>query len=112
MLAQLVQCLQAESEALVAGDVHVLAQAVADKDRALRDLADGFERGDQAALREAVRSARDLNQRNARLLAAHMNVTRARIESLFGAARTGALYSSDGRSAVADGRPAQRGVRA
>jgi hypothetical protein len=103
MLAQLVHCLQVESGALMTGDVEALA---------LRCLAAEFGRAGTAALREAVRGARDLNQRNARLLAARMNVNRARIESLFGASGTGALYSPDGRAGGADGRPAQRGVRA
>jgi hypothetical protein len=46
------------------------------------------------------------------LLSDHMNMTRARLDALLGAAGTGALYSPDGRAAGADGRNAQRGVRA
>jgi len=111
-LAQLLQCLQAEGEALSGGDVDRLAQAVHQKELTLRRLAAELAGIDRVELRRAVRSLRDLNERNARLLAPHMHINRVRIESLFGAARTGALYSSDGRAAGPRDRPAQRGVRA
>jgi flagellar biosynthesis/type III secretory pathway chaperone len=112
MLAELVQCLHAESDALVAGDANGLAQVVERKESALRRLAPQLGRAGQAWLRAAVRGVRDLNDHNARLLSAHMNMTRARLDALLGAAGTGALYSPDGRAAGADGRNAQRGVRA
>ncbi len=112
MLAELVRCLHAESDALVAGDANGLAQVVERKESALRRLAPQLGRAGQAWLRAAVRGVRDLNDQNARLLSAHMNMTRARLDALLGAAGTGALYSPDGRAAGADGRNAQRGVRA
>jgi hypothetical protein len=111
-LAQLFQCLRDERDALIGADVDLLAQAVHGKEAALRRLAAELERGDQPALREAVRRARDLNERNARLLAPHFRMNQARIEALLGSARTGALYSADGLAGNAESRPAQRGVRA
>ena len=111
-LAGLLQLLRAEGNALISGDTDALAQAVRDKEAALQRLAAGLERADCAALAAALRHARDLNQRNARLLAPHINANRARIETLFGAARSGALYSSDGRAAAPHNRPPARGVRA
>jgi flagellar biosynthesis/type III secretory pathway chaperone len=112
MLAELVHCLHAESDALMARDVEGLARAVERKDRALRCLAPELGRAGQSWLRTAVRDARELNDHNARLLAAHMNVTRARLDCLLGAPGAGALYSPDGRAAGAEGRTVQRGVRA
>jgi flagellar biosynthesis/type III secretory pathway chaperone len=111
-LEQLFQCLREESDALLGADVDKLTRAVRDKEQALRSLAAGLENADGPELREALRRARDLNERNARLLIPHICINRARIESLFGAARSGALYSADGHAASVEGRPAQRGVRA
>jgi flagellar biosynthesis/type III secretory pathway chaperone len=111
-LSQLLRCLQDEADALVGADVDKLAQAVREKESALRRLADELGRADRSALREAVLRARDLNERNARLLAPHFHVNRARIDSLLGAARSMAVYSADGHAAGAERRPAQRGVRA
>jgi hypothetical protein len=111
-LAGVLRLLQAEGSALIGGDTDALARAVREKEAALRRLASLLERADCATLAEVFRSARDLNQRNARLLAPHLNANRARIETLLGAARSGALYSSDGRTASSQSRLAQRGVRA
>jgi flagellar biosynthesis/type III secretory pathway chaperone len=109
---QLIRSLQAEGEALIGGDIDKLNEAVRDKERFMQRLAAGFGSLDRAELQRAVRRARDLNDRNARLLAAHMNLNRSRIQALLGPARTGMLYSSDGRAAGAEQRPARRGVRA
>jgi hypothetical protein len=111
-LAGVLRLLQAEGSALIGGDDDALARAVRDKEAALQHLAASLERADCAALAEVFRHARDLNRRNARLLAPHINANRARIETLFGAARSGALYSSDGRAAAPHSRPPARGVRA
>ncbi len=94
-----------------AGDIDALAQVVRDKEAALRSLVVELAGSDGAALADALRRARDLNQRNARLLAPHANANRARIETLFGAARASAVYSPNG-NAGPQGRPAARGVRA
>jgi flagellar biosynthesis/type III secretory pathway chaperone len=111
-VAGLLRLLQAEGSALIGGDTDAMARAVREKEAALRRLASLLERADCATLAEVFRRARDLNQRNARLLAPHLNANRARIETLFGAARSGALYSSDGRTATSQNRLAPRGVRA
>jgi flagellar biosynthesis/type III secretory pathway chaperone len=112
LLAELVQCLHAESDALLARDVDGLTLAVERKDRVLKRLAPELGRAGQSWLRTVARDARDLNDHNARLLAAHMNVTRARLDCLLGAPGAGAHYAPDGRAAGADGRTVQRGVRA
>jgi flagellar biosynthesis/type III secretory pathway chaperone len=113
VLSELVQSLHDESDALVAGDPEALAHAVQRKDRALRELAPQLKLAGSSGLREAVRDARETNQQNARMVAARMNVTRARIESLLGASPSGTLYSQDGRAAgAADPRNGPRVVRA
>ena len=110
-LAQLLRSLQAESEALATGQSDALAQAVAIKEQALRELA-GLDPADRAALREALRAARELNERNARLLAPRIRINAARIETLLGPAGPTALYSASGRTCGAPERAAARGVRA
>ena len=109
-LGQLLESLRAESEALIGGDLVQLGQAVQQKEQILRRVAAGLAHTDAARLQQAVRHLRDLNERNARLLARRIYVNRARIESLFGAITGGPLYSADGRAAP--NRPAQRGIRA
>jgi len=111
-LAQLLQILQDEGRALAGGDVEALARAVLHKEATLRQLVSELGRVDGAALRNAVRQARDLNERNARLLAPRLNINRARLETLFGGGRTDALYLADGRAAQPQHRSPQRGVRA
>jgi len=113
VLAELVQSLHDESDALVAGDIDALARAVERKDRALRDLAPQLRLAGSASLLDAVRGARDANRQNAKMLAAHSNFTRARIAALLGASHAAPLYAADGRAAGnADPRPAARGVSA
>ncbi len=112
VLDQLILSLQAEGDALVRGDLEKLGEAVHNKDRNVQRLAAELGRLDHSALRPAVRMARDLNDRNARLLAAHLNANRARMQALFGPAQSSALYSPDGHAAGAEQRSARRGVRA
>jgi threonine dehydrogenase-like Zn-dependent dehydrogenase len=111
-LEQLLESLRAEGDALIGGDVGLLGAAVHHKERTLRRLVGGLGSADRAELRRAVRLMRDLNERNARLLAARIHVNRARIESLLGAINGGTLYSADGHAASAETRGRQRGVRA
>lgn len=111
-LQQLLESLRAEGDAIIGADADLLAQAVHHKEQTLRRLAAGLARVDRAALLDAVRCLHDLNERNARLLAPRIQMNRARIESLLGAMCAGALYSADGRTATAENRPTQRGVRA
>ena len=111
-LQQLFESLGAEGDALIGADVDSLAQAVHHKEQTLRRLAAGLASLDRAALREAVRRLRDLNERNARLLVPRIQINRARMESLLGAMCAGALYSADGRTSAGENRPTQRGVQA
>ena len=111
-LQELLEALRAEGDALIGADIERLAQTIQHKEQTLRRLAIRLGRVDRSSLREAARRLRDLNERNARLLAPRIQVNQARIESLLGAMRTGSLYSADGRSAVAENRPNQRGVQA
>jgi len=112
VLDQLIRSLQAEGDALIRGDLDKLGEAVHDKDRSVQRLAGELRRLDHSELRSAVRMARDLNDRNARLLAAHLNANRARMHALLGSAHSTALYSPDGHAAGAERRSARRGVRA
>jgi flagellar biosynthesis/type III secretory pathway chaperone len=113
VLSELVQSLHDESDALVSGDVEALARAVQRKDRALRELAPQLRLAGSAGLRDTVRGARDVNQHNARMLAARMQVTRPRVESLLGVSGAGTLYSHDGLAAGGfDPRTGPRGIRA
>jgi flagellar biosynthesis/type III secretory pathway chaperone len=111
-LEQLLESLSSERDALMRDDLDLLAQAVSHKEQTLRRLATGLKSSDAPALREAFRSLRDLNERNARLLLPRIRINQARVAALLGATRTGALYSPNGRAAGADSRPVQRGVRA
>jgi flagellar biosynthesis/type III secretory pathway chaperone len=68
--------------------------------------------GGGAALRAEVRRARELNERNARLMTPRLNLNQARLEVLFGGGPGRSLYLSDGRAAQPQHRMPQRGVRA
>ncbi|MBV8210561.1 MAG: hypothetical protein JO133_10920 [Burkholderiaceae bacterium] len=103
-LAQLLHWLQREGDALIGADPDGLAQAVQGKEESLRRLASAVEadRIDRRTLHDGIRRANELNRRNARLLAPHLRMNRARIESLLGArAVGGTLYSADGRASFA-----------
>ena len=110
-LKQLHESLLAERDALVRDDIDGLAQAVQSKEQTLRRLAAGLKAADAATLQNALRPLRELNERNARLLAPRIRMNQARIETLLGATRTSALYSASGRAAGAENLR-QRGVRA
>ena len=111
-LAVLLRLLQAEGAATTAGDIDALGQVVRDKEAALRSLITELAGHDCAPFTDALRRVRDLNQRNARLLAPHAKANRARIETLFSGARSSALYSPDGHAARPHTGTAPRGVRA
>jgi len=110
-LQQLHESLLAERDALVREDLDALAHAVQSKEQTLRHLAAGLTAADSTALREALRPLRDLNDRNARLLAPRIQLNRARVATLLGTTHSDALYSANGRAGGAQNRP-QRGVRA
>lgn len=110
-LNQLLRILQDEGRALVSGDADALARSVREKEEALQRLALEAGLGD-ARLRELVRRVRDQNESNGRLLAPRLNINRARLETLFGATRAGALYQADGRAGQPQQLSGPRFVRA
>jgi flagellar biosynthesis/type III secretory pathway chaperone len=110
-LNRLLRILQDEGRALAHGDVDALARSVREKEEALQRLAIEPGLGD-AALRQLVRRVRDQNESNARLLAPRLIMNRTRLETLFGAARAGALYQPDGRAGQPQQLSGARFVRA
>jgi len=111
-LDRLRESMVAEADALVHADIDRLAQVVQCKEQILRRLAAELSPSDSTALREAFRSLRDLNERNARLLAPRIRMNQVRIEALLGAMGSGALYSANGRAGGTENRPTRRGVSA
>jgi hypothetical protein len=113
-MAELIQSLHDESDALVARDFDALARAVERKDRALQDLAPQLRFAGADPFKYLVKHARELNVQNGRMLGSQMKVTRCRVDALLGTVGTGTLYAPDGLEigAGADPRLAQRGVRA
>jgi hypothetical protein len=110
-LQQLLEALLAERDALIGENNELLAQAVQRKEQTLRRLAAELTTSDLPALHATFRTVRDLNEGNARLLLPRLRNNQAKIDTLLGTTRTGALYSANGRAADAGNRP-QRGVRA
>jgi flagellar biosynthesis/type III secretory pathway chaperone len=95
LFADLVQSLHEESDALIRGDADEVAALATRKQALLQRLAP-LATQDKASLpRDLVERARDLNDRNALLLAPRLVATRARLEALRQAGNP-ALYGSDG----------------
>lgn len=105
-LEALVQCLEDEYSALLDDDHDRLESVLARKEQLLARLAAqpsagiGAPQGDRAragaAARAAMRRLRDLNQRNAQVLAPRAAGNRARLHFLQTALGRGALYGADG----------------
>jgi len=105
-LEALVQCLEAEYAALLAEDFVRLEAVLAQKEQLLARLAalpaagvgspQGAPKGTLAPLKKAFTRVRDLNQRNALVLAPRAAANRARLHFLQSALGRGALYQSDG----------------
>lgn len=98
LLDELVRCLHAESDALVAGDPERLNEAAARKNDVLARLAPLLQHSSEAQRRQhekVLRAAQHFNERNARILAQRMSMNRARAETLLNAAGA-SLYGSDG----------------
>jgi flagellar biosynthesis/type III secretory pathway chaperone len=105
-LEALVHCLEAEYSALLAEDYDRLGTILAQKERLLARLASlpggavGSPQGDRARARspwkQAFARVRDLNQRNALVLAPRAAGNRARLQFLQSALGRGALYAADG----------------
>jgi flagellar biosynthesis/type III secretory pathway chaperone len=106
LLADLVQCLHEESDALAAGDTGRLDDLSARKGDLMARLAPQLRSagGTTSAERMHLRRAQQLNERNAGLLAVQWQATRSRAEALLTANRSGTLYDADGTVAAA-GRP-------
>lgn len=101
-LLRIIAALEEESDALVNGQVESLAEASLRKAHWLEEIAQalrGLNAEQQQAWRTLVVRARELNDRNARLLAARLVSNRARLDVLtgFNSAR-GATYGADGRA--------------
>ncbi len=101
-LLQIIAALEQESDALVHGATDSLAEVSVRKARWVEEIARAL-RALSAEQRQSWRAlitrARDLNDRNARLLAARLVSNRTRLDVLtgFNAARA-ATYGADGRA--------------
>ena len=97
LLADLVQSLHEESDALIRGDAEQVAALAARKNDLLQRLAPLATRGAQGLPRELVEEAKNLNDRNAILLAPRVVTTRARLDALRQASSP-IVYGADGRT--------------
>jgi len=102
VLADLVQALHAEQQALVRGDADALPALAGAKSQAFDRLAAAVRsapRAGRAELMQALSAARRLNDTNAALVATRMAVNRARLDTLLSLAGhdTGAaVYGAQG----------------
>jgi len=94
-LAALVECLEAEYRALLAEDLEQLDTVLARKERLLRDLA-ARSATPGASWKQTLPRVRQMNQRNALLLAPRSAAIRARLRALQSAIGRDGLYAADG----------------
>ena len=106
LFTDLVQSLHEETDALIRGDAARIAALAARKNDVLQRLAPLAQRGAHDFPRDLVDQARQLNDRNALLLAPRLVATRARVDALRRAGGT-MVYGADGRT-QALGAPAAR----
>lgn len=97
LLADLVQSLHEESDALIRGDAEQLAALAVRKSELLQRLAPLATRGASDLPRKMVEEAKTLNDRNALLLAPRVVTTRARLDALRQASDP-MVYGADGRT--------------
>ena len=97
LFAELVQSLHEESDALIRGDADRVAALAARKNDLLQRLAPLAKRSAAEVPHNLVDEARDLNDRNALLLAPRVVTTRARLDALRQAANP-VVYGADGRA--------------
>ncbi|HTT10227.1 MAG TPA: hypothetical protein VMG60_04990 [Burkholderiaceae bacterium] len=97
LLAEFVQSLREESAALVRGDAELVAALATRKNDLLQRLAPLVNHDGTRLPRALVEEARDLNDRNALLLAPRLIATRARLDALRRAAQP-TVYGADGRA--------------
>jgi flagellar biosynthesis/type III secretory pathway chaperone len=106
LFAELVQHLHDETDALIRGDAGRVAALAAQKNDILQRIAPLAQRAGSDLPRDLVAEARQLNDRNALLLAPRLVAARARLDAL---RQSGSptLYGADGRT-QAFGRTAAR----
>jgi flagellar biosynthesis/type III secretory pathway chaperone len=97
LFAELVQSLHEESDALIRGDADQVAALAERKNDLLQRLAPLARRSAAELPRDLVGQARDLNDRNALLLAPRVVTTRARLDALRQAVSP-MVYGADGRT--------------
>jgi flagellar biosynthesis/type III secretory pathway chaperone len=97
LFADLLQSLQEESTALIRGDADEVAALSLRKNDVLQRLAPLVKRGATGFPRDLVEKVRELNDRNALLLAPRLVATRARLDALRQASNP-MLYGADGRT--------------
>lgn len=103
-LLRVIAALEQESDALVHGQVQSLAEVSIRKARWVEEIAHtvrSLSSRERESWRALITRARDLNDRNARLLAARLTTNRARLDALTGAIHpqiASATYGADGRT--------------
>jgi flagellar biosynthesis/type III secretory pathway chaperone len=97
LFAELVQALGDESDALIRGDADRVAALAAHKNDLLQRLAPLATRGAADIPLDLAQQARELNDRNALLLAPRLVTTRARLDALRQAGNP-MMYGADGRT--------------
>lgn len=99
IVTELLQALQAEGAALVAGDADCLAAQAARKADLLLALVPALQAAqarEATGLHALLREAQHLNQINARVLASRISINRARTDALLQAASPSAVYGAQG----------------
>jgi flagellar biosynthesis/type III secretory pathway chaperone len=96
LFAELVQSLHEESDALIRGDADQVAALAGHKNDLLQRLAP-LAKGGADIPRDLADQARELNDRNALLLAPRLVATRARLDALRHAGNP-MTYGADGRT--------------
>lgn len=102
-LLQVIAALEQESDALVHGEIQSLAEVSVRKARWVEEIAQtvrALSAQERQSWRALITRARDLNDRNARLLAARLVSNRARLDVLTGMnpAQAHSTYGADGRA--------------
>ena len=95
LFTDLVQSLREEENALIRGDADQVAAIATRKNDLLQRLAPLTSRGAAGLPHDLVQQAKELNDRNALLLAPRLVATRARLEALRQAGNP-MVYGSDG----------------
>ena len=97
LFADLVQHLHEETDALIRGDADRVDALATRKNDILQQIAPLARRNATAMPRDLVEEARQINDRNALLLAPRLVATRARLDALRQAGNP-TLYGADGRT--------------